>query len=135
MTRAQPGAPWSPTSADLVSIEKASVARRGDCVAFIEEFGEMYSVDRSADELDRTWIRLVEQFPWYAEDLLHCLEVTLEQPDCRLPAVIVDAAQLEAEDGDVGLQSSMRERQALARGWLEKLRDRFRPMFDQLSTP
>ena len=127
--------PWQPTSADLTSaIEKASAARRADCLAFVEEFAEMYAADRSSDELDRTWIRLVQEYPWYAEDLLHCLDVALRQRDRPLPTLIGDIAQVEAEGGDIERQLSAEERQTLARRWLQELLERFRPIFEELSS-
>ena len=94
----------------------------------------MYAADRSSDELDRTWIRLVQEYPWYAEDLLHCLDVALRQRDRPLPTLIGDIAQVEAEGGDIERQLSAEERQTLARRWLQELLERFRPIFEELSS-
>jgi hypothetical protein len=130
-----PPRPWRPTGDELMSaIEKASAARRANCPAFVEEFAEMYAADSSPKELDRTWVRLVQEYPWYADDLLHCLDVTLRQDDGPLPPIISDIAQLHMEEGDVERAMSAEERKTLARQWLQELLERFRPVFEKLST-
>lgn len=124
--------PWLPTSAELIAaIEKESAKRRANPVAFIEEFAEMYALDSSVDDLDRTWVRLVGEYPWYADDLLHCLDMVLGQPELPLPGLVTDAADVGDEDQG---QFSAEQRQALGRRWLQDLRDRFRPVFEELSS-
>ena len=126
---------WQPSGDELVSaIEKASRERRSDCWAFVAEFAEMYVVDRSARELDDAWVELVNEYPWYAEDLLHCLRSVLGQPGRPLPELVADIAALEAED-DPDYDARAYDRQASARRWLGALHVRFNVVFEALSGP
>ena len=105
MSDEKPAGPaWRPPSAALMaSIAQASRARRADCPAFVEEFLEMYAADASADGLDREWTRLVTEYPWYADDVLHCVDATLADPRRELPRMVTDVAiaYAEASGGDV----------------------------------
>lgn len=124
--------PWLPTNTDLIAaIEQESLARRADPAAFVTEFAEMYAADSSPDELDSTWLRLVREYPWYADDLLHCLGVVLRDTDRPLSRLICDIAEFDSDAE--GLRSED-ERQSLGRRWLENLRDRFLPVFEKLSS-
>ena len=66
--------PWQPTGDELVdSIRRASTRRRADCLGFLDEFFEMYVADHTDAEFEASWVRIVQEYPWYAEDVLSCL--------------------------------------------------------------
>lgn len=126
--------PWRPTTDELMNaIEKASAERRADCPAFVEEFVEMYAAEKSVEDLDQEWVQIVNEYPWYAEDVLHCVEAILRDENRPLGPWVCDAAVEASEGGDVERVVSQEERQALGRQWLQDLLGRFRPVFDQLS--
>jgi hypothetical protein len=127
--------PWPPTGDEmLASIARVSAERRANCRAFVAEFIEVYAADRTPEELDRTWVEIVQRRPWYAEDLLDCAEATLRNTDAPLPPAVCDVAQIEADGGEVLTEISEEQWQALGRRWLEGLLARFRPVFEELST-
>ena len=127
--------PWQPTADEMMaSIARVSAQRRADCPAFVAEFAEVYVADRTREELDREWLGIVRSYPWYAEDLLHCVEATLKGDDRALPSGVCDLAQVEAEGGQVTRVISEAEWRALGRRWLEDLLARFRPVFERLSS-
>lgn len=123
-----PGA-WQPTGEEILStIEAQSRRRRSDCMAFVTEFVEVYAIENSGSDLDRVWVDLVNEYPWYADDVLHCLGVTLGDSDRVFPELIGEVAVL-----DVGKEDDDVDRQVYARRWLQNLLDRFRPVFEDLS--
>ena len=62
--------PWQPTGDELVdSIRRASTRRRADCLGFLDEFFEMYVADHTDAEFEASWVRIVQEYPWYAEDV------------------------------------------------------------------
>jgi len=127
------GAP-SPTGDEILAfIDRVSGERRADCPSFVAEFAEVYAADRTREELDRAWVEIVQRYPWYAEDLLHCVEATLGDPEARLPSVICDIAQVEADGGEVVTEISEARWRELGRLWLSDLLARFRPVFEELS--
>lgn len=133
-----PGSPdsgrWQPTTDDLMaSIAEASAGRRTNCRVFLDEFVEEYVADRTREQVNVLWVDIVKNHPWYAEDLLYCVDATLL--DCRqqIPDQVCDIAQAEADGGEVFREVSVEQWQAMGRSWLEDLRGRFRPVFDELS--
>jgi hypothetical protein len=126
---------WQPTTDEMMaSIAKVSAQRRADCPGFVAEFAEVYGADRTREELDQEWVKIVQTYPWYAEDVLHCLDATLVDRDRPVPALVCDIAQVEAAHGEVEDQITEAAWQALGRRWLQDLLERFRPVFEELSS-
>ncbi len=125
---------WQPTTDEMIaSIAKTSAGRRADCLAFVVEFVEEYAADRTREQLDLRWVGFVKKYPWYAEDLLYCLDAALRNAGRPIPDQICDIAQVEADGGEVVREMSEEQWQELGRRWLEELRARFRPVFEELS--
>jgi hypothetical protein len=127
--------PWQPTADEMMaSIAKVSAQRRADCPGFVAEFAEVYAADRTREELDGKWVDIVKTYPWYAEDVLYCLDATLDDAVPPIPPIVCDIAQHEAAGGEIREQISEEEWKTLGRRWLEDLRARLRPVFEELSS-
>ncbi len=125
---------WQPTADEMMaSIARVSAERRADCPAFVAEFAEVYAADLTPGELDQKWVEIVRTAPWYAEDLLHCVEETVKDAEHPVPDIVCDIAQVEADGGEVERQISDEQWRALGRHWLKHLLQRFRPVFEDLS--
>ena len=127
----QPVPPWQPTGEEIMQgIESGSRERRSDCPGFLTGFFEMYAPDASVESLIQGWDDLVNRFPWFADDVLHCLDRLLADQSTPLPELIVEVAELNLEDSE-GKSTS---RQAAARTWLRDLFVPLRARFEELST-
>ena len=117
-----------PSSDDLIrTIEETSRRNRSDCRDFVQGFFEMHVVDRNTEEVEDEWRALVSTFPWFADDVLHCLAHLLSEADEVLPDIVMyAAAQATAPDSDAIDAGAARE-------WLSGLRGRFQRLQDVLS--
>ncbi|GAA1313838.1 hypothetical protein GCM10009647_040040 [Streptomyces sanglieri] len=126
---------WNPSADDLFSsIEKVSQLRRSSCPSFLDEFVEMYASRNAPQELDQVWIDLVNEYPWYAEDVLYCSEKIIEDESITLSDYFVDFVEFTKEEaGEASLSDS--SPQDSARAWLRELHTRFNSIFTELSSP
>lgn len=97
----------------------------------------MYAAECSRQELDRVWVDLVKEYPWYAEDLLHCLREVLANKRRPLSELVADVAELELEALGLTADNSdvVHDRQKSARRWLQQLYEQFDAVFEELSDP
>jgi hypothetical protein len=124
---------WAPTGEEmLASIRRVSAERRANPVKFVDEFLEIYAAELSPADLDAKWVELINKYPWYADDFLWCLDVVLAAPD-PVTSWACDLGQTEAQGGEVTRSITTEEWHALGRQWLQQLRVRFVPVYEQLT--
>jgi hypothetical protein len=116
-----------PTGEDLLAlIRKQSAERRANPRGFLCEFLQTYWQDYTDDEQRQLWERQVEQYPWYAEDVLVCIDAVLADLPPDLGRLLEECGSIHVgEPGDPPPEES-----AYA-GWLAALRRRLGQVYDQ----
>jgi hypothetical protein len=124
---------WKPTGEEmLAAIREKSAERRADPPKFVDEFLEMYAAEMSEIELDAKWEQLVNRYPWYADDLLYCIDAVLAAPG-PVSTWACDMGQVEADSVEITRTITTEEWHTVGRRWLEDLRRRFVPVYERLT--
>ena len=104
----------------LQSIREDSRLRRQAPLAFVLEFLEAVWLDNTYAEALEQWQVKVDEFPWYADDVLACLDLVIAHPPD-------DLAGLVREHGGIYLfgrdPESGEERPGNAQAYWQWLRD------------
>jgi hypothetical protein len=80
-----------PSGEDLLAlIRRQSAERRANPRGFLCEFLQTYWYEFTEEEQRANWERQVEQYPWYAEDLLACADAVLADPPEDLATLLED---------------------------------------------
>jgi hypothetical protein len=64
----------------LAEIRRQSAERRADPRRFVCEYLRLYWAYDGEEAARRDWTKLVEQYPWYADDVLACLDALIADP-------------------------------------------------------
>lgn len=114
---------------DRKELRDESAKRRENPMAFFQQFLSDLWKDNTQDEAEQLWATKCEYFPWYAEDVLACLDYVLADP----PA---DLMEMLSEHGWVILYHEM-DLQGVERrftfdetvDWLRAVRESFRALY------
>ena len=113
----------------MSAIARASASRRANCAEFLEEFAEGYAVE--GDDLEASWRDIVATYPWYAEDVIHCMK-QVHQTRAELPELICELA-VQSLDVEPEEALSRSRRQELGHGWVDHWLAVFDPIFEEAS--
>ncbi|MCB0006159.1 MAG: hypothetical protein KDE04_06880 [Anaerolineales bacterium] len=115
----------------LAQIRRESERRRADPVACFKQFLNDIWKDNQPEEALYLWQLKVAHFPWYASDVLHCLDLVIADPPDNLGDIL-------AEEGWIMLYHEMDENgeeqpynQADYLAWLSQLRAQYGALYDE----
>lgn len=113
----------------LDQIHAAARERRANPVQFFQQFLRDIWMDNSPDEARAQWQVKVEQYPWYADDALACLDAVIANPPDNLAAIL-------EEDGWISLYHETPDEVCAydpqeTLDWLKGMRSEFKAVYEQ----
>jgi hypothetical protein len=91
--------PQPPLGEELLAfIRKKSAARRADPRAFVCEFFRDNWLEYTDEERRENWARQVAEYPWYAEDVLVCMDAVLADPPPDLDEQLIECGSVAIEE-------------------------------------
>jgi hypothetical protein len=116
---------------DPAQIEKKIAAesqqRRADPLACLAEFLKTFWMDNTDAEVRLVWRHRVGAAPWYARDMLYCLDAVIANPPAGIEKFVREkgGVYLYHDDGSATLYS---DAETLA--WLKRIAQEFRAIFE-----
>jgi hypothetical protein len=123
---------WFDSERISEDIEAQSKTLRADPVACLAEFLKDFWTDNTDEEARSVWRHRVRTTPWYASDVLYCLEAVIASPPPQLEKVVREQGGLYLyhPDGTATLYSD-----AETLEWLKKTATEFKAIYEEAQTP
>ncbi len=121
---------WHNGEALLRSIREDSKQRRTTPIEFFKQFLSDIWIDNTQEEAMQQWTVKVQQFPWYADDALYCLEKVIENPPDNLIDLMEEYGWIIMyhEPDELGNETPYTYEEYLE--YLKQMRDKFRKIYD-----
>lgn len=118
---------WSDPDQLQKTIEAQSQQRRADPLACLAEFLKTFWTDNTDEEVRLLWRHRIGTAPWYARDMLYCLNEVISNPPAELEKFVREQGGLYLyhSDGSATLYS---DEETLA--WLKQIAREFGAIFD-----
>jgi len=114
----------------LRQIRERSKEKRSNPLEGFRDFLRDIWQDNTEDEARRQWQVKVDNFPWWAEDALYCMDWVYAHPPDNLVELIQQDGWITLETDDE--LTAEPDRQAYL-AWLDRIRREFRKTFDAAS--
>lgn len=123
---------WFNTEEIEKRIETQSRERRADPLACLAEFLKTFWTDNTDKEVRLLWQHRIRLAPWYAEDMLYCLDTVIANPPPELGKFVRErgGVYLYHNDGSATLSN---DAETLA--WLRQIAQEFRAILQADQAP
>ncbi|HYH05358.1 MAG TPA: hypothetical protein VEC37_19870, partial [Bacillota bacterium] len=112
----------------LKNIKEDSKKRRANPLACFCDFLEAIWMDNTAEEALFQWKVKVEQFPWYADDALYCINEVTNNPPLNLIELMQKHGWLYLCHQESPNEEPFTYEEYLE--WLKKLHDQYQAIYD-----
>lgn len=119
---------WQDGENMLKRIEKKSKERRDKPLDFFCDFLSSIWMDNTPEEALVQWKVKVEQFPWYADDALYCINAVIDNPPDNLVALMDEHGWLYLCHEDTPEETPFTYDEYLE--WLKQLSKQYQEIYD-----
>lgn len=114
----------------LSQIQEESLIKRENPLDTFCDFLQQIWMDNTEKEALDQWKVKVKNFPWYAENALHCLNWVVKNPPKNLVSIMEEKGwiYLYHELNESGEEPKFSEQEYLA--WLTQVKDSFQKVYD-----